>query len=582
MARGDGSIPFIVVQFLTMLQTFGRLFSFIGMTLAAPLAAAGTLHVDADLVTGLNDGSTWADAYQGSGGLQLALAASVAGDQIFVAEGTYLPAVSGRPTSFNLRTGVEIYGSFLGTEATPAERPPFGTAPSILQSDLNGDDGAGMLIDNSYHVLRGAGVDSTAVLDGFTVTGGVADGNGNNDKGGGILCVNGASPTVRNCHFVGNRCTFGGGAGYINGSTPTFTDCTFEDNIGGSFGGAFDMATAGPLRFDRCVFIGNRAQRAGALEVFASNGIEVTNCSFFDNTATGASGGGALWIGQGSNTLVVNCSIVGNSSTNQAAGGIRVQSAAPVIRNTILWANTGPGGAQGSINQVTASANLAHCIVEGGFAGASNLAADPQLADMGIGDLRLTLASPAIDAGDNGAVPAGISLDLAQAARIVDEPDVADTGLGSAPIVDMGAFESALVITSNFCLVSPNSAGAGAVMGSSGSTSVSGNGFSLEATGVVPNVFGIFFYGGAQLQAPFGDGFRCAGGTGTHRLHPLVQADGSGAVTRLLDLTAPPLSSGSGAITPGSTWNFQLWYRDIAAGGAGFNTSDGLSATFAP
>ena len=35
-------------------------------------------------------------------------------------------------------------------------------------------------------------------------------------------------------------------------------------------------------------------------------------------------------------------------------------------------------------------------------------------------------------------------------------------------------------------------------------------------------------------------------------------------------------------ITPGSTWYFQFWYRDSAAGGAAFNLSNGLSATFCP
>lgn len=35
-------------------------------------------------------------------------------------------------------------------------------------------------------------------------------------------------------------------------------------------------------------------------------------------------------------------------------------------------------------------------------------------------------------------------------------------------------------------------------------------------------------------------------------------------------------------LNPGETWNFQLWYRDTAAGGAGFNLSDGLRVTFLP
>src|SRR6185436_13394223 len=83
-------------------------------------ATAGTLYVDADLVTGSNDGSSWADAFQGSLGLQAALAAAVSGDQIFVAQGTYLPTDTGlRTEAFALKNGVALYGSFLGGETGP-------------------------------------------------------------------------------------------------------------------------------------------------------------------------------------------------------------------------------------------------------------------------------------------------------------------------------------------------------------------------------------------------------------------------------------------------------------------------------
>ena len=544
----------------------------------------GTLFVDANLVTGLNDGSSWANAFQGSAGLQTALSASMPGDEIYVADGTYLPTTSGRAASFNLRSGVEIFGSFMGGEASPEERPPFGTAPSILSGDLNGDDGAGNLTENSFHPLRGAGADETAVLDGFVVTGGNADGAGNNDRGGGILCRNGADPTIRNCHFIGNRCVFGGGAGYINNASPSFTDCIFEDNMGGSFGGAFDIATASDVVFNRCVFVRNRAARAGALEVFATNGVVVANSLFVGNTATAGGGGGAIWTGSGGNTLIVNCTVFGNMANNQAAGGLRNSAAAPVVRNSIFWGNIGSGGAQGSANQITAGVDVTHTVVEGGFAGTGNLAADPGFADSASEDFSLTLASPAIDAGDNSVVPMFSDFDLAGMSRFVDEPDVADTGVGTSPIVDMGAYESAVVVTENFCVVSPNSAGPGATLSSAGSTSVTANAFSLTAGGVIPGEFGLFYYGSASLQSPFGDGVRCVGGAGggVFRLNPLVQADAAGVATRSVDLTLPPTNSGAGMVSPGSTWYFQFWFRDNVAGMSGFNTSDGLRVTFAP
>ncbi|MCH7601193.1 MAG: hypothetical protein IIB54_00345, partial [Planctomycetes bacterium] len=260
---------------------------------SSPVALGQIIYVDANLNSGADDGTSWADAHQGPNGLKTALSAAVAGDQIFAPQGSYKPAVgSARGRSFTLKNDVEIYGSFLGIESSPAERPAFDVAPSILTGDLAGDDGGGALGDNSFHLVKGGGTNASAVLDGFIITGGNANGSSNDDRGGGILCVSGSSPTIRNCRFIQNQSTSGGGAGYINGSAPSFVDCTFENNSGGSFGGAFDIANAGTVRFDRCLFSGNSASRAGALEIFATSGVSISNSVFRLNTATGSSGGG--------------------------------------------------------------------------------------------------------------------------------------------------------------------------------------------------------------------------------------------------------------------------------------------------
>jgi hypothetical protein len=49
--------------------------------------------------------------------------------------------------------------------------------------------------------------------------------------------------------------------------------------------------------------------------------------------------------------------------------------------------------------------------------------------------------SPCIDVGNNSAVPAGVSQDIDGRSRFVDDPDSIDSGMGIAPIVDMGAHE---------------------------------------------------------------------------------------------------------------------------------------------
>ncbi len=133
-----------------------------------------------------------------------------------------------------------------------------------------------------------------------------------------------------------------------------------------------------------------------------------------------------------------------------------------------------------------------------------------------------------------------------------------------------------------YCIGSPNSMGSGAGLFSTGSTSVAANDLVLHVMGASAGQPGLFFYGPAQIQAPFGDGFRCVGGgaLGIFRLNPPLVSDGTGHVQRVLDLTAPPASAGPGAIQAGETWNFQYWYRDPAAGGTGFNLSDALSVPF--
>ncbi len=134
----------------------------------------------------------------------------------------------------------------------------------------------------------------------------------------------------------------------------------------------------------------------------------------------------------------------------------------------------------------------------------------------------------------------------------------------------------------SYCTSAPNSAGPGSVIGVLGSLSVTTNDFTLTETGGIPNQFGLFFYGPNQISLPWGDGFRCAGG-GIYRLSPAAKADGAGDYSRVVDFTQPPANAGGGAISGGSTWNFQYWYRDPAGpGGSGFNASDGASVTFCP
>lgn len=130
----------------------------------------------------------------------------------------------------------------------------------------------------------------------------------------------------------------------------------------------------------------------------------------------------------------------------------------------------------------------------------------------------------------------------------------------------------------SYCIGAPNSAGAGAHMGASGSGSIQANTFTLEVTGSVPQTMGMFLYASQQGFSALGNGNLCLTGQ-LFRLHSPAPSSASGSASQLLDFTQGN-PAGAGLITAGSTWNFQYWYRDAAAGGSNFNLSDGLSMTF--
>lgn len=172
------------------------------LAVVAGLTAAShaqTIFVDRD-ATGTGDGSSWTNAFTD---LSDALAAAPAGGELWVAEGSYRPDEDDalRELSFQLRSGVAVYGGFSGTETQRDERDPA-LHPTILTGDLLGNDGPNFAnyADNSFHVVVASGTDNTAILDGFTISGGCAS-----DFGGGIYSL-GGSPTIRGCTITRN-CT---------------------------------------------------------------------------------------------------------------------------------------------------------------------------------------------------------------------------------------------------------------------------------------------------------------------------------------------------------------------------------------
>ena len=124
-----------------------------------------------------------------------------------------------------------------------------------------------------------------------------------------------------------------------------------------------------------------------------------------------------------------------------------------------------------------------------------------------------------------------------------------------------------------YCVTSPNSANpSGATIYWVGSNRIANNNFVLLALGCPPNKTGLFYYGQGQTDVPFGNGHRCVSSP-FFRL-PVGTTNIVGDLQFNLNLNALPPG---GQISSGQTWNFQAYFRDQAAGGAFFNTTDGLS-----
>jgi hypothetical protein len=525
------------------MRTLTRINLLVACVSIAPATFAATRYVNVGLSTGANNGTSWTDAYRGADGLATALAAATSGDQIWVAAGTYLPTLGGaRTASLQLKSGVECYGGFAGFESSLGQRN-IALHPTILSGDLAGNDPSSIFTDNSYHVISGSGASSTAVLDGFTVRGGNADGFGTNeDRGGGILCTSGAGPTIRLTTFTANRCAFGGGAGYLRSCSPTFTDCVFDANSGGSFGGAFDIANNVGAAFDRCRFTNNTAGRAGGVEIFTGTVVRIYNSLFDHNLATGSGGGGAIYMA-GSSPLISNCTIVNNVAQAHSTGGILAVNSMPSITNCIVAQNLGQGGVTPQINPT--SLNVTYSMVFN-YAGTGNVPGPPIFDSCGPYPLRLAPMSAGVDAGNNAGVPPTSNLDLSGAPRRADNPAVPDSGSGSVPVIDMGAFEAAPDCNGNaiadvcdilggaspdnnangipdececsggapssfYCTAKLNSLGCLPQIGYSGIPSASASsGFTVSCAKLRNNKNGLLFYGvSGQQAAPFQGGTLC-------------------------------------------------------------------------
>jgi len=449
--------------------------SIVLMAFVSP-SSAKVIYVDANAPGPTHDGSSWANAYKH---LQDALAdagSAAKPVEILVAQGIYKPdrnsanpnGSGDRTATFQLINGVTLKGGYAGYGAPDPNARDIQLYETVLSGDLDGNDvdvndPCDLLYEptraeNSYHIVTGRNTDMTAVLNGFMITGGNADGSDHSwldySFGGGMYNADrfnmvSSSPTVVNCMLTANSALLYGGGMYIQGgrteSSPTLINCSFISNYTGSSGGGMcngPIGTTGSCNptLLKCTFKYNSADSGGAI-YNGNSSTTLTNCEFIKNSAERNGGGMVDWDASSvlincilsgntakrgggmysldySNSSLINCTFSGNVAENGST--LACESYNPnypcniKFSNCILW-NDG--------NEIYSGENslikIAYSNIQGGWPGLGNIDADPCFADPCNGDYHLKsqagrldpnseswimdyVSSPCIDAGNPG------------------------------------------------------------------------------------------------------------------------------------------------------------------------------------
>ena len=483
----------------------------------------GTVYVDKDALGGDNDGSSWANAFMS---VNDALKFSTSGAEIWIAEGEYKPTGAGgnRTISFEMKTGVSLYGGFKGLNGTPSETTRNQRNPKVnfttLSGDLNGDDdfqvsgkpmaGASDFqnygLDNSYHVVFATTNTNNVTIDGLTIQGGYAGGSNHYNNGAGLY-VQDASITVQSCILKQNYAEEHGGAAKIIDSQVLFSSVRISQNhaelgggiisdnslirikngifkynvafsILGAYGGAMRISgnSSTNIRIDNTLFYDNYAHNyGGGISIYAISGKSVVfaNCIFDKNHAAGLSGGygGGIELFDATNVSILNNTIINNRASGAAGkgGGISIQSSDCTIKNTLFYGNKVTGSdksvfANGGTNTVEHSLFEETTLPTNLTNGGNNLfGQDPLFEDL-TKNYQLTQCSPTRNAGDNSHLPID-DIDLDNDNNIGERIPLDFTSASrifddADDIVDIGAIEFQTIPSFSTVFVKAGSSGA--------------------------------------------------------------------------------------------------------------------------
>ena len=302
--------------------------------------------------------------------IQAGIDATTDGDTVLVAPNTYYENIN-----FNGKHIVVASYFVLNQNRT------FITSTIINGSTPSNTDTVSCVVINS-------GEDSTAILQGFTVTGGKGtkwvDPNlpSYTWRGGGGVLTFMSSPTIKNNLIINNE--------VIN-----------TNGVNGAQGGGILCYGGNPKIINNVITLNNARYGAGIV-IDYSGGI-IKNNIIYKNSGGQDYGGGGFWsIGNGSspiileNNHIVENSVTGSGSYGGRGGAMFVWMGTVTVRNNIIWGNTQSQG--DPIAEIDGgNAEITYSNVEGGFSGTGNINLIPAFLDS---SLYLSELSSCIDAGN--------------------------------------------------------------------------------------------------------------------------------------------------------------------------------------
>ena len=280
------------------------------------------------------DGTSWQNAYQT---LNAALTSAQDGDEIWIARGTYTPGAQ-RSDSFEIESGVSIYGGFAGTETERSDRN-FTQNLTILSGDLG-------TAGKSHQVVINASA-AQSRLNGVIVQDGDTTGSASASDGGGLYNQSGKKLLLENVTVQNNVASDDGGGIRNDGELIILNSTVTNNQANGSAlttgGGGLLNTVGATATVIGSTFSNNQALRGGAIRNDAA-------LSLINSTLSGNAGGGLL-----------------NTTTNPLSGSA-IASQATIVNSTLAQ-----NGGTGIDN--FGSVTLANSLIAGNNNGDNDLAA---------------------------------------------------------------------------------------------------------------------------------------------------------------------------------------------------------------